>query len=144
MSSSLDVNVLLYASDQGSPLNRRAVEFLEARALSRDALYLSWPTIMGYLRVATHPAIFDRPLDAREAAANVTALLQLPHVRAIAEEDGFWQVYQEVVGAWPARGNQVPDAHLAAILKQHGVRTLYTHDRDFRRFEFLRVIDPLD
>jgi predicted nucleic acid-binding protein len=48
-----------------------------------------------------------------------------------------------VVSAWPARGNQVPDAHLAAILKQHGIRTLYTHDRDFRRFDFLRVIDPL-
>lgn len=143
MSSSLDVNLLLYASDQSSPFNARAVEFLEARALSRDALYIAWPTIMGYLRVATHPAIFNRPLDAREAAANVAALLQLPHIRAIAEEDGFWQVYQEVVSAWPARGNQVPDAHLAAILKQHGVKTLYTRDRDFRRFEFLRVIDPL-
>jgi toxin-antitoxin system PIN domain toxin len=143
VSSSLDVNLLLYASDQSSPFNPRAVEFLEERAASRDALYISWPTIMGYLRVSTHPGVFTRPLDAREAAANMAALLQLPHVRAIAEEDGFWQVYQEVVSSWPARGNQVPDAHLAAILKQHGVRTLYTHDRDFRRFEFLRVLDPL-
>jgi predicted nucleic acid-binding protein len=43
----------------------------------------------------------------------------------------------------PARGNLVPDAHIAAILKLHGIRTLYSRDRDFARFAFLRVIDPL-
>jgi predicted nucleic acid-binding protein len=41
------------------------------------------------------------------------------------------------------RGNLVPDAHLAALLKQHGVRTLYTRDGDFRKFPFLDVRDPL-
>jgi len=40
------------------------------------------------------------------------------------------------------RGNLVPDAHAAAILFQHGVRTLYTNDRDFRKFESLDVRDP--
>ena len=42
------------------------------------------------------------------------------------------------------RGNLVPDTHLAALLRQHGVATLYTRDRDFRRFDFLSVIDPLE
>ena len=42
----------------------------------------------------------------------------------------------------PLRGNLVPDAHVAAILFQHGVGTLYTHDRDFRRFDSLEVRDP--
>jgi predicted nucleic acid-binding protein len=40
------------------------------------------------------------------------------------------------------RGNLVPDAHLAAILKQHGVRTLFTRDTDFRKFPFLDLRDP--
>jgi predicted nucleic acid-binding protein len=44
----------------------------------------------------------------------------------------------------PTRGNLVPDAHLAALLSQHGVVTLCTHDRDFRKFSFLDVRDPLD
>lgn len=42
----------------------------------------------------------------------------------------------------PVRGNLVPDAHLAALLREHGVRTLYTHHRDFRRFDFRDVRDP--
>jgi len=40
------------------------------------------------------------------------------------------------------RGNHVPDAHLATILRQNGVRTIYTADADFRKFPFLEVVDP--
>jgi predicted nucleic acid-binding protein len=29
------------------------------------------------------------------------------------------------------RGNLIPDVHLAAILRQHGVNVLYTNDADF-------------
>jgi predicted nucleic acid-binding protein len=67
----------------------------------------------------------------------------LPHCRAIGEEEGFWSAYQDVTREVPTRGNLVPDAHLAAVLSQHGVITLYTHDRDFRKFSFLDVRDPL-
>ncbi len=42
----------------------------------------------------------------------------------------------------PVRGNLVPDAHLAALLRQHGVSTLYTLDRDSYKFAFLDVRDP--
>ena len=142
MSAAADVDVLLYASDRGSPFHDRAVQFLAERAGSHDLLYLAWPTVMGYLRIATHPGIFVHPLSATEAMGNANALVGLPHVRLLAEEEGFWEVYQEVVRNRPARANQVPDAHLAALLRQHGVGTLYTSDADFRRFDFLRVVNP--
>lgn len=70
-------------------------------------------------------------------------LLALPHCRVLAEEEGFWDVYREVVREVPTKGNLVPDAHLAALLSQHGVVTLYTHDRDFRKFPFLQARDPV-
>ena len=98
---------------------------------------------MGYVRIATHPRVFARPLRPDEAIANVGALLGLPRVRVLTEEDGFLEVYLEVTGAFAVRGNLVPDAHLAALLRHHGVRTLYTVDGDFRRFGFLDVRDPL-
>lgn len=58
-------------------------------------------------------------------------------------DQGFLAVYQQFTGDVPTRGNLVPDAHLAAILRQNGVATLYTHERDFRRFTFLDARDPL-
>lgn len=143
MSFGVDVNILLYASDQSSPLNPKAVAFLEQCANDRQVFCLAWITLMSYLRMATHPSIFDRPLVHAEAIRNVDSLLALPHCRVLGEAEGFWHTYQEITAEVPTRGNLVPDAHLAALLRGHGVTTLYTHDRDFRKFEFLTIRDPL-
>lgn len=142
MSFSCDVNVLLYASDTSSPVHAAALGFLEQAAGGGDLWCLGWPTVMSYLRMATHPRLFASPLSPAEALDNVAALAGLPHVRLLAEEPGFLEVYREVTGSFPVRGNLVPDAHLAALLTQHGVRTLFTRDTDFRKFDFLEVRDP--
>ena len=142
MSFSCDVNVLLYASDSSSPVHQPARAFLKQAAAGGDLFCLGWPTVMSYLRIATHPGIFSAPLTPAEALRNVDALVALPHVRLLAEEDGFLAIYREVTGGFPVRGNLVPDAHLAALLRQQGVRTLYTRDGDFRKFAFLDVRDP--
>ena len=143
MSFAIDVNILLYASDSGSSWHPQATRFLERCARQGEVFCLGWPTITSYLRMATHPAVFSRPLSHDEAARNIEALLGLPHVRILSEEEGFWDVYREVTRVVPTRGNLVPDAHLAALLRQHGVHVLYTRDRDFHKFEFLDVRDPL-
>ena len=67
----------------------------------------------------------------------------MPHCRAIGEEDGFRDAHRKVTAEVPTRGNLMPDAQLASILLGHGVTTIYTHDRDFRKFPFLDVRDPL-
>lgn len=144
MSCALDVNILLYASDAASPCHAAAKAFLETCARGPDLVYLPWPTIMGYLRMATHPAIFQQPLSHREARSNIEALLGLPHVRTLSEGPGFWDLYRVVTDKTPTRGNLVPDAHLAALLRLHGIRRLATHDRDFLKFDGLDVLDPLD
>ncbi|MEF8728804.1 MAG: TA system VapC family ribonuclease toxin [Accumulibacter sp.] len=143
MSFGIDVNILLYASDRSSPWHEKASAFLQRCAAGSEVFCIAWVTALSYLRMATHGSIFAQPLSADEAAGNVEALLALPHCRALGEDEGFWAVYRQVTRAFPVRGNLVPDAHLAAVLRQHGVVTLYTHDRDFRKFDFLRAIDPL-
>jgi toxin-antitoxin system PIN domain toxin len=143
VSFALDVNILLYASDSGSPLHSRARKFLEACAEGSEIVYLAWPTVMAYLRIATHGAIFEKPLSPQQAMQNIGGLLALPQVRALGESDGFWDAFRQTASDIPARGNLVPDLHLATILRQHGVNTICTHDRDFRRFSFLKVVDPL-
>ena len=142
MSYSLDVNVLLYASDRSSDRHLRARRFVESCAAGPEILCLPWPTLMSFIRIATHPRIFSAPLSPDEALGNVSALLALPHVRAVSELDGFVDAYKHVAGETPVRGNLVPDAHIAAILFQHGVRTLYSNDRDFLKFPSLNLRDP--
>lgn len=142
MSFSCDVNVLLYASDTSSPVHGKAIEFLKEAIGGGDLFCLGWPTVMSYLRMATHTGIFKAPLTPGQALGNVEGLLAQPRVRMLAEESGFLEVYRHVTAGLVARGNLVPDAHLAALLKQHGVNVLYTRDADFRKFPFLDVRDP--
>ena len=142
MSYSLDANVLLFASDRSSDRYAVARGFLDSCAASPEVLCLTWPTIMAYLRIATHPSIFSAPLTPDEALSNVQALLDLLHARVVSERDGFMEAYLHVTGRTTVRGNLVPDAHVAAILFQNGVRTVYSNDRDLRKFEVLDVRDP--
>lgn len=143
MSFSFDVNILLYASDTSSPYFERAKSFVDSCIAQQEVFYLGWATVMSYLRIATHPAVFDHPLSPDEAMANIETLLNLPHARFLSEEEGFWDAYRATTAEVPTRGNLVPDAHLTALLRHHGVKTLYTHDRDFLKFSCLDVRDPL-
>jgi hypothetical protein len=93
-------------------------------------------------RALRRRAIFAGPLTPAEALGSVEALVRLPHVRLMAEETGFVDVYREVTGALPVRGKLVPDAHLVPLLRQHGVRTLYTRNGDFKKFPFAEGRDP--
>jgi len=142
MSVTVDVNVLLYASDVASPRHERARQVVERIAAGPDLAYLFWPTIMAYLRIATHPAIFDRPLALGDATGNIEALISRPHVLTPGEQDAFWTTYRSVVDDASPTGNLVPDAHLVALMRQHDVGTIWTHDRDFRRFGAINVSDP--
>lgn len=142
MSFSLDVNILLYASDSSSDIHAEAVDFLDSVWRGNETCYVCWQTLTAYLRMITHPKIFSKPFTQAQAEENISRLLTSPRIMCISEEAGFWDVYQAVSKKIPVRGNLVPDAYLAALLKQRGITTIYTRDRDFIKFPFLKVIDP--
>jgi toxin-antitoxin system PIN domain toxin len=143
MSYSLDANILLYASDASSPHHVSAARFLKDRPKDPDLLCLTWLTLMSYQRIATHPSIFSDPLSPQSAWSNIANLVNLPRVRLVGEDEDFAKSYADTAAKIPIRGNLVPDAHLATILKQHGVKRLYSVDTDFRKFDFLEVVNPL-
>lgn len=137
----MDANVLVYASNSGDPSHERARAIVEKVGAGPGLLYLFWPVVLAYLRIVTHPAILPQPLTSSEAQANIGQLVARPHVRTPGERDGFWETLRDVAGP-SARGNELPDAHVAALMRQHDVTTIYTRDRDFRRYEGIQVHDP--
>ena len=143
MSFAVDVNLLLYAHDARSKERPGAKVFVDRCLAGPELMCLGCPTVMGYLSMATPPRIFAQPLTHSVAAGNVQAMLGLPHVRTLSEGEHFWRHCRQLSDEVPTRANFVPDVHLAALLREHGVPTLYTHDRDFRKFDFLDVRDPL-
>ena len=142
MSAAIDVNPLVNASDTSSPFHDAALSFVGRVAAGRELVYVFWPTAMAYLRIATHPSIFARPLSCREALANLGSLLDLPHVRSPGEDASFWATFRTVADEVAPRGNLVPDAHVVALMRAYGVEGIWTHDRDYLKFDGIRVLDP--
>ncbi|HEX3323576.1 MAG TPA: TA system VapC family ribonuclease toxin [Solirubrobacterales bacterium] len=141
MSAAIDTNILLYASNSRSEPFEAAHALVERLGRGPELLYVFWPVAMGFLRLSTNPAITDRPLSPSEALSSLGDLIERKHVRTPGEASNFLAVYREMAAAG-TRGNDVTDAHIAALMRQHGVSTIYTRDRDFRRFDGIRAEDP--
>lgn len=142
MTATVDTNVLIYAASTKSQRHTRALELLDRLSTGPGLLTLFWPVLLGYVRIVTNPLIVSPPLSTEEAVSNVDSLLARPHVRTASEQDGFWQAFRRTAGPVAAKGNLVTDAHIAALMHQHGVREIWTRDRDFRKFDGIVVRDP--
>ena len=142
MSQTVDANILLYAVNEDAGEHAAALDLIERLGQGPEIVYLFWPTIMGFLRIATHPRILPEPLSISDATETIGDLLRRGHVRTPGEAAGFWELYLDTGGA-RSRANDVPDAHLAGLMRQHGVGLIHTRDRGFRRFPGIEVRDPL-
>lgn len=142
MTIALDVNPLIYASNSASPLRTAAIEALADLHSRAEPVFLFWPVAVSYVRQITSGRIFPQPLSLQEALGNIHGLWQLPNVRIGVESSLFLQLLSEACTEVRATGNLVPDAHIVALMRQHGVSRILTHDRDFRKFDGIRVVDP--
>ena len=141
MSVTVDTNVLVYAANASDPVHEKAWDLIERLARGPELLFLFWPAIMGFLRISTSTGIFSSPYSPDEALAAITDLIERPHVRTPSEAPGFLDLYR-ATATGGTRGRLVPDAHVAALMLQHGVGVIYTRDRGFRRFDGISVRDP--
>ena len=140
----VDTNVLVYAADEDSPFHEGCLEQL-ARWRSRpDAWFLTWSIVYEFLRVTTHHRVMRRPWDVSRAWAFVSALLRSPSLAVLVPGERHADVAARVLGEVPhLNGNLMHDAHVAVLMREHGVRRIVTRDAHFHRFPFLEPVDPL-
>jgi toxin-antitoxin system PIN domain toxin len=138
----VDTNLLVYAVYEESPHHQAARAFVEKHRRS-GGFCVTWSILYEWLRVVTHPRVFSRPLDPSRAVAFIETLVDDPKVDVLLETDRHPRFMVEVLSsAPPLRGNMYHDAHIAALMREHGVGTIATADRHFRVFPFLTVVDP--
>ena len=139
----LDTNLLVYAHREDSPWHdaayARIVELAEARA----PWAIPWPCVHEFLAIVTHPQIYAPPTPLAAAVDQVEAWLEAPSLVLLSESEGYWPELRSALQAGRVVGAQVHDARVAAMCRLHGVRELWTADRDFGRFPGLTVRNPL-
>jgi uncharacterized protein len=139
----LDTNVLVYAANKDSELNavcRRRIEECRAGSLP---WYLSWPICYEFLRICTHPNILPHPWSIPAGWNFLESILAAPSAGLLLPTARHAEVLGEVIAEVPhLRGNILHDVDTAVLMREHGIKQIYTLDTDFHRFRFLTVLDP--
>jgi len=139
----IDTNLLVYAHREDSPFHLAADTCVAQCAEARAAWAIPWPCLHEFFAIVTHPRIYDPPTPAARALEQIDAWLESPSLVLLTEGDRHWTVLRELVSRARIAGPAVHDARIAAVCLQHGVRELWSADRDFGRFAHLRVVNPL-
>ncbi len=139
----LDTNLLVYAHRQDSPFHAVAADCVRSLAEGRSAWALPWPCVHEFYAIVTHPRIYKPATPAAKALDQVDAWLESPSLVLLAETKLHWPTLRELLQHAKVVGPLVHDARIASLCLQHGVRELWSADRDFARFKALRVVNPL-
>jgi toxin-antitoxin system PIN domain toxin len=140
----VDTNVLVYLAHTASPEHSQVKQSLSDRLANGAPWCLTWGIVYEFLRVATHPRVFARPMTAPEAVQFINGLLERDEVSVLMPTERHWATFQKTVAelARPA-GNLFHDIETAVLAREHGVPEIITADTDFLQFSFLKVTSPL-
>jgi toxin-antitoxin system PIN domain toxin len=138
----VDANLLLYAVNCDLPQHDAAREWWESVLSRNSSVGLAWVVVLAFLRISTHPRIFECPLSIEAATTYVDEWLTVPGVKPIAPGHQHWRILQPLLIQSGTGGNLSTDAHLAALAIEQG-GMIYSADNDFKRFAGLIHVNPL-
>jgi toxin-antitoxin system PIN domain toxin len=140
----VDTNVLVAAANEGDPAHAPCLAALQRWRHDPGPWYATWSIVYEFLRVVTHRRVLPRPWSASAAWSFVESLLEAPGFSVLVETPRHGAVAGQVIRDTPGlTGNLAHDAHIAVLMREHGIRRIYTRDTDFFRFPFLEPVDPL-
>lgn len=139
----VDTNILVYAHRADSPFHEQAFQRIAELAAGIATWAIPWPCLHEFIAVVTNRRIFVPASSLEEACEQVEAWLESPSLVLLAESATHWSTLRPLLEAGRTAGPQIHDARIAAICRQHGVRELWSADRDFDRFKDFSVVNPL-
>ena len=139
----VDTNLLVYAHRRDSSWHEAAARAIRDLTTGQVPWAIPWPCVHEFIGVVTHPRVFSPPSTLLEALEQVAAWLQSRSLVLLAESDVYWPHLRAQLTVGRVTGPRVHDARVAALCRLHGVRELWSADRDFGRFPDVRVRNPL-
>ena len=136
-------NILVYAHRRDSEWHERAVRATAELAGWRAPWGVPWPCLHEFLAIVTHPRIYALRRRSKEPWIRSKSGQESPSLRVLGELAGHWKELKEIVSGGRIVGGAVHDARVVAICREHGVREIWSADRDFSRIMGLRVRNPL-
>ncbi len=129
----VDANVLLYAVNERAVQHETAKAWLDRSLVGAETIGFTWNACLAFLRVATHPRVFARPLSSDDATSVVREWLAAPAAMILEPTQRHVDIVGDLLRDSGVGGNLVNDAHLAALALEHDA-TVVSFDTDFVRF----------
>lgn len=139
----IDTNILVYAHREDSPWHEQAVKKVTKLANSGNPWAITWPSIHEFIAIVTHPKIYDPPTPLKVALAAIEAWQASSGLRMLGEGPRYFETLSAQAKAGKIKGPKIHEARMAAICLHHGVKRLWTADRDFSSFPELKCKNPL-
>ncbi len=139
----IDTNVLVHAHRGDSAWHETAVRRLRTLVEAGDRWAIPWPCVHEFFAVVTNPRIWKSPTPTKNTLEQIESWMESPSLTLLAEGPTHWRQLKRTLESGQVLGPQVHDARIAVLCLQHGVRTLWTLDRDFSRFPTLKTVNPL-
>lgn len=137
-----DANVLIYAFNPLAPERESAREWLSTSLSGNIDFGFTWQTLTAFARISTDRRLFSNPYSTAEAFEIMESWLSTPRARVLVPTQNHMRIFSRLAIESKVNGPMLMDAHLAALAIEHGA-TLATTDRDFRRFDGLKLMNPL-
>lgn len=139
----VDTNLLVYAHRRDSQWHAPARNAIRSLAEGASPWAIPWPCLLEFLAITTHRRIYSPPSSVEQALHQVQVWLAAPSVVLLREGDDYWQVLSKIVAQSQVDGPRIHDARIAAMCIEHGIRELWTADRNFSRFPDVPARNPL-
>jgi len=139
----VDTQILVYSVREDSPDHVAASKCLRGLAEGDEPWAITWPNLHEFLAIVTHPRIYKPPTPLAEALLQIHYWQESPSLRLLGEPPLYFSYLRQTLEASRVTGPRIHDARIAALCLAHGVRQLYTADRDFSRFPGLTTLNPL-
>jgi toxin-antitoxin system PIN domain toxin len=130
----VDTNILVYAHREELPLHSKALARLTDLAESPLPWGLPVFCIAEFLRVVTHPKLFDPPSSIEDGLEAIAGLAKSPSLALLNPGAMYWDIFYEVARQSRVHGNLLYDAQIVAVCRENGVNDILSEDRDFSRF----------
>jgi toxin-antitoxin system PIN domain toxin len=139
----MDVNVLVNAYREDVAHHAVCHRWLESVVNSQNVFGYSELVLSGFLRVVTHPKVFEMPAGLSSAMLFVEQFKTAPNAICIAPGVMHWRIFVDCLQQIEAKGNDLPDAYHAALALEWNCEWV-TMDKGFKRFKGLKFRSPLD
>jgi uncharacterized protein len=139
----VDTNLLVYAHRSDSPFHAAARKRIETLRVQLGPWAIPWPCIHEFLGIGKHPQGFRKPTPLEVGLACVEGRLAGGNLHLLSEGGSYFEKLREMATAAKLKGPRIHEARIAALCLHHGVRELWSADRDFSAFPQLKVLNPL-